>query len=175
MAMLNNQTVCIMYMSIVSVTKKMQLSEILLEYVKTKCDDLNLFVGIAIVQIYIYIHIHTYIDIYIYIHIYICHFLVKKNDPRRPRGHDRLVLWRFAGGRGQPPSSSPRPRRSRRARFAPVVSLVATGAAPLRRPGGLSERSTWTNLEKVQHLVIIFLLIGGDWNHGILWLSIFFE
>ena len=100
--------------------KKMQLSEILLEYVKTKCDDLNLFVGIAIVQI--------------------CHFLVfKKTDPQRPRGHDRLVLWRFAGGRGQPPSSSPRPRRSRRARFAPVVSLVATGAAPLRRPGGLGQ------------------------------------
>ena len=72
MAMLNNQTVCIMYMSIVSVTKKMQLSEILLEYVKTKCDDLKLFVGIAIVQIYIYIyiHIHTYIDIYTYIYIY---------------------------------------------------------------------------------------------------------
>ena len=83
MAMLNNQTVCIMYMSIVLVTKKMQLSEILLEYVKTKCDDLNLFVGIAIVQIYTYIYIISLSS---------------------PRGHDRLVLWRFAGGRGQPVS-----------------------------------------------------------------------
>ena len=79
--------------------KKMQLSEILLEYVKTKCDDLNLFVGIAIVQIYIY--------------IYISHFLVFAPGPRPSCA---LALCRGSRSAGQPPSSSPRPRRSRRAR-----------------------------------------------------------
>ena len=138
--------------------KKMQLSEILLEYVKTKCDDLNLFVGIAIVQIYIYIYIS-----------FPC---------LRPGATTVLCSGALPGvavSRSASELVSTATTFTTRARLAPVVSLVATGAAPLRRPGGLSERSTWTNLEKVQHLVIIFLLIGGDWNHGILWLSIFFE
>jgi hypothetical protein len=147
MAMLNNQTVCIMYMSIVSVTKKMQLSEILLEYVKTKCDDLNLFVGIAIVQI--------------------CHFLVfKKNRPSAapgPRPSCALALCRGSRSASELVSTA--------TTFTPRA-LCAGGFFGCHRCSAVETTwrpwSTWTNLEKVQHLVIIFLLVGGDWNHGIL-------
>ena len=121
MAMLNNQTVCIMYMSIVSVTKKMQLSEILLEYVKTKCDDLNLFVGIAIVQI--------------------CHFLVFKKKPTLSGPGATTVLCSGAlpgvavSLRARLHGHDVHDARALRRWFLWLPPV----AAPLRRPGGLGQ------------------------------------